>query len=273
MNKFRAFTIMLSLFIIIGISYSNFSVLNVEDYVITPNSFYRGESEENPMNAKEYYNALNGLSYSENDNNNCKPDVVLYPNAFMLPSNYAAFCSSITDTSAPNGDWATFLGEDASGVFKDGDKIIAPIGSNVDNTSFKNNNQLLSSLDNNATKTNIEFIIDENTLLVFEDVKCWWCHAHNPSYNAHNVIVGHVSSGTSSEQETVYIGSQIGIANSTTKAKVYVIPQQNRKVGYSILDVKSYSELQQINTGNWFQDLTEVPVSSNNQNNTTTINP
>lgn len=248
--------ILVSLVFLGFVGFKNYS-LKLDTVFFTPESFYRGSSESQSINPKEYYKQIHGLTTTSGDENDCQIQVKNYKDSINVRSQLYMF-KIIKDTEVKNGNWKKYLGKEAEGIFKRKDEIVMPISSPINGNSFKNSNMLDSSFGDTNGKHNIEVYAGKRILIVFEDVLTWWCHAHNPKQKAqHTVAVGNHSA---SERSEVSVGDVIGIAKNTTKVKVYWIPDDVFNSGVTVENVKDISQMVQIHTGKYFQDQTKDPV-------------
>lgn len=186
--------------------------LNPND--ITPDSFYRGSKEVQKIDPKSYYRSLMGLDEIEGDTEkNCKPvikysdkdNVQLGPDSIVFTENVNITSESILSSSSFSG-------------FNDGDVLLAPKNSGV----FKNTNILRTTLDDTQVQS-IEIKYGTAVVLRFYDVKCWWCHNHNPSVTEHTTVIG-----ANTNYESCAIGQIIGKANPTTKVELWVVSDMDK---------------------------------------------
>ena len=254
MDKSRALVMAVAMLFLGYVGYSKISIpLDVQ--VITPESFYRGSSDFDNIPAREYYQTLYGITYTDSLEYRCETEVKDYNNLVFIDSNTNTYMfSPITEADAKSkGGWESVIGAEGEGCFKQGDTIINPVVTGFNGISFLNWNCENSRLDKTTATKNIEVVVNERILLVFEDVQCWWCHAHNPNNSEkHTEAVGYSSSVKESSCLSVPVGSILGVAKDTTKAKLYYLPDSFYDNGNkSIFDVTKISDLEQIHLGDW----------------------
>src|SRR5690606_5085956 len=158
--------------------------------LFNPESLYRGNVDSMTVDPKDYYMKLNGLTYTDDEEELCKPEVIYNGNAIPIkdvPGNYFPTVYKSDGEEEPN--YYDLIGIDGTGLFKDNEEIIMP----VSNSKFKNSNLQDSTF---SSKTNgrhdIEIVVGDRILIILEDVMTWWCHLHNASENVqHNIRIGY----------------------------------------------------------------------------------
>lgn len=247
-GKFVVLCIALAFLAFVG--YSNFSIPRDKTSFNSTN-LYRIKDESVEFNPRGYYNDLLGINYAENDSS-CKTEVVINRSDLKLigsTSNYLFVKHSGTIT-----DFKTVIGVDGSDLFKDGVLIFNPI-SNMQ--GFHNSNKINSSFSASVSGVHdIEIIIDDRLLLVFSDVKTWWCHAHNPEQTSrHDKSVGN---RRDSNIRSISSGATLGVSNATTKLCIYRLKQEYIDNGVVMSDVTDMSLLEKLNLGSFLVDGVEV---------------
>lgn len=244
MDKRRSLTTIIALVFLGFVAYTRYS-LPLDTALFNPESFYRGNMETSVVDPKEYYMKLHGLTFTGNDDDKCDITIKSY-NGTVTIGDKGNFLFVPSNGEDNNTNFTSLIGADGSGLFSDGKEIILP----VNNSKFKNSNIMDSTMSNKSNgRHDIELIVGDRILLVFEDVKTWWCHVHNPSLTTtHNDKVGYNSSIPAIDRG----GAVIGISNSSTLIKVYNIKDSYYKHGeYTIEDVENIEELQQIHAGEY----------------------
>lgn len=268
MDKAKTAIIVIAVLFLCFVGYENYSI--PEGYkVITPESFYGGNQAKVSISARDYYNKLHGFVYSEDISHRCKPTLKDYKDAVSISSNVVMFSSSKKKEDADKaGGWAELIGPEGEGCFKDGDKIINPMSHTIGESSFKNSNMLNSSMKQAYSGIDIEIYASDRVLIVFEGVKTWWCHEHEPnSAESHNTPVGNRSGSNYKKAEAGY---NIGLAKESTRVKTFYISDDtynsNLDESGNKKDISQYTDfnaLTQIHTGKFLADGTiekyEVP--------------
>lgn len=255
MNKTKGIILSIAAIFLGVVLYQNYS-LPLDANMITPDSFYRGSAQDSNMSPKEYYNRLHNLSFSDNSEEACNVTVKSGDGKGLqkITDNTYFFSLKKDDSQPKEGDldgWASYIGAEGENLFDDKGEIYLPIAYTYGGKDTFANNNTLNSRYENTDKTNIEVYVGDRTVMVFEDVMNWWCHAHKPDITKHTSVVGNTESDSTVRRE-VPLGSLIGIANATTKVKTYYVPDDvydNGNVGFS--SIKSYDMLKQIDTGKY----------------------
>jgi hypothetical protein len=246
MEKHKYLIIILAVVFISFVLYNQFS-LPLDVITFNPDILYRSNIQSSTIDPKEYYNKLNNILYNENDEL-CNYTLSYGNNLITIEDNRGIVYPSneIIEESLYKDNIYDFfynkIGINGEELFKDNDLIIMPL----DNMGFKNNNKLNSSLKNEYDKNDIEIVIGTQYLLVFEDVKSWWCHNHVDSENIqHDIFVGNSSKSTIKQ---VGKGAIIGKAKSSTLMKIY-------KIKSNITDIRDATsidkDLELINTNDY----------------------
>lgn len=219
------------------VGYTKYS-LPLDSATFTPDALYRGTQTE-AFDPREYYNTLNGLTLTTSVEDGCIVAVVSEKNAIEIKTaigNYLPLVYTGTEK-----DYAKLISKEGEGLFSDKQQIVMPVSS----SKFKNSNLKDSTITETEGKHNIEIVKGDKILIVFEDVMTWWCHAHNASHDVqHDSRVG-----KGSRIESIRGGAVLGVANKSTKVKVYKIRDELSKEGKKVEDVDSMSQLQQIDAG------------------------
>lgn len=221
MKKVKALITIIAVIFLGFIAYNRYS-LPLDATLFTPDSFYAGMTYSDKFNPKDYYLALHGLTFT-GDEDSCDTTLVRETNTVSVGTVGNIFYTDVKDP-ANTPDPSTSIGDDGSGTFTNGSKIIMPFNG----YKFKNSNLSDSTLERQTNgRHDIEIIGDDGNgqyIVVFEDVMTWWCHQHKPSADAkHNLYVGDISG---SSIKSVAQGFVIGIAKDTTKVKVYRIKDE-----------------------------------------------
>jgi hypothetical protein len=246
MEKHKYLIIILAVVFISFVLYNQFS-LPLDVITFNPDILYRSNIQSSTIDPKEYYNKLNNILYNENDEL-CNYTLSYGNNLITIEDNRGIVYPSneIIEESLYKDNIYDFfynkIGINGEELFKDNDLIIMPL----DNMGFKNNNKLNSSLKDEYDKNDIEIVIGTQYLLVFEDVKSWWCHNHVDSENIqHDIFVGNSSKSTIKQ---VGKGAIIGKAKSSTLMKIY-------KIKSNITDIRDATsidkDLELINTNDY----------------------
>ncbi len=246
MDKTRIFLILLSVVFLSIVGYNKLS-LPLSTVTFSPESFYRSGGDRMVISSKEYYELLNNIKSSDNTKDSCDITVINYEGYLNIGN--VGNCMPIP-YSDKNADFISIIGKEGEGIFKDEEKIIMPISTG----SFKNSNLLTTSFNTVDGSTdndivNIEIIGGKNIIIIFEDVVCWWCHAHNTSNcSFHDKPIGNNYGSSINEMRK---GSVLGVSKSTTKIKIYYATDTCIEKYNGIENIKDLNELEQINAGEY----------------------
>lgn len=261
MDKGKSLLVILAVAFLGFVAYNKFSI-PMDANAITPDSFYRGSSDKMVINPKDYYNSIHGLTFSGED----ACDVTRVKSKTNIPiGNVGSIMYTSVEYDA-NTNFVELIGVDGSGTFKSGQEIIMP----VDFYKFKNSNSADSTLVRNLPNNqhNIEIIGNDDMgryIIVFEDVMTWWCHAHAPAQDAEHTE--RVGAGSTSLATDMSKGFVIGIANDTTKVKIYRVKEEFYSAeGESKITAGSVeydmTVLEQIHAGEYLCNHNEVLVKN-----------
>lgn len=215
MSKGKSIILIIALLFLGFVGYTKFS-LPLDSAEFNPDLIYRGGGAGNTntlSDPKAYYNEINGWVGTNNTDDDCKVEVTYKSSPVEFGKGFYVF----NDTAKDGAAFITTIEAGGSSLFKDGEKIWNPRARVV----FANSNALDSKYwKDTAGKHNIELILDDQVIIVFKDIKTWWCHAHNPSQDAqHTEPVGKFTGSSTTEFQMG--GTLLGIANATTTVHVY----------------------------------------------------
>lgn len=220
------------------VGWKNFSIKGIND-TFNPDYVYRGTSN-GQINPKEYFASLNGMTYNPEDS--CKPEFKQAKNTVSISDDSPYWFPAEYSGKLKGEPLAELIGTDGSGLYKDKDIIVMPFNSGkLRNTNIKDS----TIKDSSAGQHDIEVIVGTEFLVVFDDVMCWWCHAHNPSSDvSHNITLG-------AGDNTPFQGAILGIAKSSTRVIVYQLKDSENK-SLSVGSELSTDDLQQIDSSKFF---------------------
>lgn len=238
------------------VGYQRYS-LPIDATMITPESFYRGTKGTN-MSVKEYYNRLHGITIDGNDDDSCNVNLKHYESPITIGDNTVMFSDKPLDCDYSNKtDVANKIGPVGECCFSENGLIILPVSWSIEGNTFRNSNIKNSTFNSTSSSKDIEVILSNRVILVFEDVRCWWCHNHSPETS--HTHTKHVGNASKSEVKQASLGDVIGMSKETTVAKLYYIPDGDDSL--NALNVKDLGTMQQIHLGKWLTDRTIEPVS------------
>lgn len=245
------------------IMYKNYSVPS--DKILKPESFYKGTSGE-LQDPKGYYYSLHGLTLDTSDETNVC-DIKRYvdsDNGSIADTKYNFF-TKLASTDRPQDsskdEWVNMIGQEGEGLFKDGQNIICPLPPDC---YFQNGNAEPHTFfdDIGLADTQIDIAItqaeESDILVVFTDVKCWYCHKnYKGSTPQHNIPIGNGTGNNSKVNKHCMV---LGLAKDSTTIKVYKVKDSFVASDKHAMDVSSAEQVQQIHAGKYFVLGEESPV-------------
>lgn len=227
------------------VGYNKFS-LPLDTATFNPESMYRGTSDSSNIDPKDYYYKLHGLTMNNLEDESCRTAIKSSTNIVSLKDtgNYIPIEYTINEETGT--DYQSIIGVAGEELFEDGVNIIMPVSTG----RFKNSNMLNSSLEEaTGNRKDIEVIVSDRILIVFEDVKTWWCHLHNTAEGIkHDKAVGNFST---SDIKEVRGGFIIGMAKEDTRIKVYHVSDSMFKNNITTADIEDIKSLEQIDAGRY----------------------
>lgn len=252
MDKSKSLIIIVAVLFLSFVAYNRFS-LPLDTAFFNPDSLYRGTRQSANIDPKDYYNKLHGLTYSDNEEDLCNPIVKFNVDNKTIRDNGNLMFIPYNES---NTDYASVIGREGEGLFKNKDIIIMP----TENLGFKNSNKLNSSLERNTNgRHDIDIVQGLNIIIVFEDVMTWWCHNHNPD----GQIQHDQSIGNHSQSYISYVrpGAIIGTAKESTKIKVYRVKSDYLAQDINGINIDTKLGLEQIHAGKFLTQGIEEVIS------------
>lgn len=233
----------LALLFLAFLGYKNWSLpLDTSDF--TPESYYRsGTDYAQKIDPKTYYRQLAGLAESSNPEKDCNPTVVTAKNKTKLYNGQMFYY--IDKDMGETKVTAEYIGKEGSGTFADNDVIVMPI----EGTNFINSN-MKKSWDDKSTTIDICAYVGDRTVIVFKDVKCWWCHNHitDLATQKHTIAIGNHSD---SVVKSVRAGTIIGLAGPKTTVQMWRVTDDTYKPTEGKINKSEGVKFEQIDTGTY----------------------